>query len=320
MNVTKSVSRLLTLLLAVVMVLTMTACGAKDTKKMTDMPDMPETTAAMTGEEMDLEAAMAKHQMLMEQELKILSENTALWDKVFLEADKGMAMIEDGKNYGEFLLDTIEKIKDQFTEAELMLLKAAAEQISQIEKELTQLEEQYPSLSDVPPDEDPMIPMMPDDGDMEKFPAFTGKDLDGKDVTSGDIFSKNAVTVVNFWFTTCGPCVGELEDLDALNRELAEKGGAVIGINAFTLDGDEKAIQEAKELLMKKGAAYQNVYFPSDSEAGRFAATVYAFPTTYVVDRSGNIVGDPIIGAITSKSQEKALKAQIDQALSADMS
>ena len=320
MNVTKSVSRLLTLLLAVVMVCGLTACGAKDTKKMTDMPDMMETTAAMTGEEMDLEAAMAKHQMLMEQELKILSENTELWDKVFLEADKGMAMIEDGKNYGEFLLDTIEKIKDQFTEGELTLLQAAAEQISRIEKEMAQLEEQYPSLSDVPPDEDPMIPMMPDDEDMEKFPAFTGKDLDGKDVTSGDIFSQNAVTVVNFWFTTCGPCVGELEDLDALNRELAEKGGAVIGINAFTLDGDEKAIQEAKELLMKKGAAYRNVYFPSDSEAGRFAAMVYAFPTTYVVDRSGNIVGDPIIGAITSKSQEKALKAQIDQALSADMS
>ena len=320
MNVTKSVSRLLTLLLAVVMVCGLTACGAKDTKKMTDMPDMMETTAAMTGEEMDLEAAMAKHQMLMEQELKILSENTELWDKVFLEADKGMAMIEDGKNYGEFLLDTIEKIKDQFTEGELTLLQAAAEQISRIEKEMAQLEEQYPSLSDVPPDEDPMIPMMPDDEDMEKFPAFTGKDLDGKDVTSGDIFSQNAVTVVNFWFTTCSPCVGELEDLDALNRELAEKGGAVIGINAFTLDGDEKAIQEAKELLMKKGAAYQNVYFPSDSEAGRFAAMVYAFPTTYVVDRSGNIVGDPIIGAITSKSQEKALKAQIDQALSADMS
>ena len=316
MNVTKSVSRLLTLLLAFAMVCGLTACGAKDTKKMTDMP---ETTAAMTEEEMDLEAAMAKHQMLMEQELKILSENTELWDKVFLEADKGMAMIEDGKNYGEFLLDTIEKIKDQFTEAELMLLKAAAEQISQIEKELTQLEEQYPSLSDVPPDEDPMIPMMPDEEDMEKFPAFTGKDLDGKDVTSEDIFSQNAVTVVNFWFTTCGPCVGELEDLDALNRELAEKGGAVIGINAFILDGDEKAISEAKELLTKKGAAYQNVYFPSDSEAGRFAAMVYAFPTTYVVDRSGNIVGDPIIGAITSKSQEKALKAQIDQALSADI-
>ena len=142
MNVRKSVSRLLTLLLAFAMVCGLTACGAKDTKKMKDMPDMPETTAVMTGDEMDLEAAMAKHQMLMEKEYQILSENTELWDKVFLEADKGMAMIEDGKNYGEFLLDTIEKIKDQFTEAELTLLKAAAEQISQIEKESV-VEEKY---------------------------------------------------------------------------------------------------------------------------------------------------------------------------------
>ncbi len=36
------------------------------------------------------------------------SENTALWEKVFMAADKGMAMQEDGKNYGDFLLDTIE--------------------------------------------------------------------------------------------------------------------------------------------------------------------------------------------------------------------
>ena len=302
-------TKIFVLLLTLLLVFALAACGAKN----------GEEAGGMGGEPKNAEEAAARLSELMAEENEILGNNTELWEKVFKEADKGMAMIEDGKNYGEFLLDTIEKIKDQFTEAELMLLKAAAEQISQIEKELTQLEEQYPSLSDVPPDEDPMIPMMPDDEDMEKFPAFTGKDLDGKDVTSGDIFSQNAVTVVNFWFTTCGPCVGELEDLDALNRELAEKGGAVIGINAFTLDGDEKAIQEAKELLMKKGAAYQNVYFPSDSEAGRFAAMVYAFPTTYVVDRSGNIVGDPIIGAITSKSQEKALKAQIDQALSTDI-
>ena len=76
MRVTRSVSRLLTLLLAFAMMWALTACGAKDTKKMTDMPDMPETSDAMTKEEMDLEAAMAKHQMQMEQELKILSENS----------------------------------------------------------------------------------------------------------------------------------------------------------------------------------------------------------------------------------------------------
>ena len=58
-----------------------------------------------------------------------------------------------------------------------------------------------------------------------KFPSFKGKDLDGNDVNSDELFSKNKVTVMNFWFTTCKPCVGELGDLEKLNKELAEKGG-----------------------------------------------------------------------------------------------
>ena len=159
----------------------------------------------------------------------------------------------------------------------------------------------------------------PDDGSMQKFPAFEGKDLDGNTVKSDELFSGNAVTVVNFWFTTCNPCVGELAELDALNKELAEKGGEIIGINAFTLDGNEAAISEAKDVLSKKGATYRNVYFPSGGEAGRFTTNVFAYPTTYVVDRNGNIVGDPIVGAITGKAQAEALQAQIDKALSADM-
>ena len=124
--------------------------------------------------------------------------------------------------------------------------------------------------------------------------------------------------MVNFWFTTCNPCVGELAELDALNKELAEKGGALIGVNTFTLGGDEAAISEAKDVLAKKGVTYQNVYFDSDGEAGKFAANIFAYPTTYVVDRNGNIVGDPIVGAITEKNQAEALQAQIDKALSAD--
>ena len=67
---------------------------------------------------------------------------------------------------------------------------------------------------------------MAEQGSMQKFPAFEGKDLDGNTVKSEELFSGNAVTVVNFWFTTCNPCVGELAELDALNKELAEKGGA----------------------------------------------------------------------------------------------
>ena len=159
----------------------------------------------------------------------------------------------------------------------------------------------------------------PDDDSMQKFPAFEGKDLDGNTVKSSELFAKNAVTVVNFWFTTCNPCVGELAELDTLNKELAEKGGALIGVNTFTLDGDEAAISEAKNVLAKKGATYQNVYFASDGEAGKFTTNIFAYPTTYVVDRNGNIVGDPIVGAITEKKQAEALQAQIDKALAADM-
>lgn len=148
-----------------------------------------------------------------------------------------------------------------------------------------------------------------------KFPSFQGKDLNGNDVDSSKLFAGNSVTVVNFWFTTCNPCVGELADLEALNKDLAAKGGAVVGINSFTLDGDKTAIAEAKDILAKKGVTYSNLWFASDSEAGKFTAGLYSFPTTYVVDKNGNIVGQPIVGAITAPDQAKKLNELIDQAL-----
>ena len=304
-----NVKKIITLLLAALLVLSLAACGAQGGDSMD----------AMNQEPKNAKEALAMHKTLMEQENTILSENTELWDKVFMAADKGMAMIEDGKNYGDFLLDTIEDAKEQFTAQEYELLKKSAEEISNIENQLTMIEEKYPEVMQYSLDGDMSMTAPSDDGSMQKFPAFEGKDLDGNTVNSDALFSGNAVTVVNFWFTTCNPCVGELAELDALNKELAEKGGALIGVNTFTLDGDEAAISEAKDVLAKKGATYQNVYFDSDGEAGKFTTNIFAYPTTYVVDRSGNIVGDPIVGAITEKSQAQALQTLIDQALAADM-
>ena len=313
--------KILALLLGAMMLLALAACGAKDNDKQADMSG---DSSAMTGEPKNAEEALALHKELLERENAILSENTELWEKVFMEADKGMAMIEDGKNYGDFLLDTVEAAKEQFTDKEYEWLKESATEISNIENRLTELEEKYPEIMQKSMDGDMSMPAgsdtstPPDDGSMQKFPAFEGKDLDGNTVKSDELFSGNAVTVVNFWFTTCNPCVGELGELDALNKELAEKGGALIGINSFTLDGDEKAIAEAKEVLAKKGATYQNIYFGSGGDAGKFVENVFAYPTTYVVDRSGNIVGDPIVGAITEKNQAETLQKLIDQALAAD--
>ena len=285
-------------LLATLMVLSLAACGAKGDSKTENSGDTAQT-----------EEAAATHKSLMDRENEILSENTELWEKVFLAADKGMTMQEDGKNYGDFLLDTIESAKDQFSDEEYALLKKSAQEISEIENKLTELEKQHPEILNEETDAN---------GDVQKFPSFEGKDLDGNEVKSDELFSANAVTVVNFWFTTCSPCVGELGDLDALNKELADKGGALIGVNAFTLDGDETAIADAKDVLAKKGATYQNVYFDSSSPAGAFTANIFAFPTTYVVDRNGNIVGEPIVGAITEKNQAETLQSLIDQAIAAD--
>ena len=290
--------KLTALLLATLMVLSLAACGAKGDSKTENSGDTAQT-----------EEAAATYKSLMDRENEILAENTELWEKVFLAADKGMTMQEDGKNYGDFLLDTIESAKDQFSDEEYALLKKSAQEISEIENKLTELENQYPEILNEETDAN---------GDVQKFPSFEGKDLDGNEVKSDELFSANAVTVVNFWFTTCSPCVGELGDLDALNKELAEKGGALIGVNAFTLDGDETAIADAKDVLAKKGATYQNVYFDSSSPAGAFTANIFAFPTTYVVDRNGNIVGEPIVGAITEKNQAETLQSLIDQAIAAD--
>ena len=314
--------KILALMLCAMMLLSLAACGAKDNDKQADMSG---DSSAMTGEPKTAEEALALHKELLERENALLSENAELWEKVFMAADKGMTMQEDGKNYGDFLLGTIEGAKDQFTDEEYEMLKESATEISNIENKLTELENKYPDIMQESIDGDMSVPAgsdtsaPPDDGSMQKFPAFEGKDLDGNTVKSDELFSGNTVTVVNFWFTTCNPCVGELAELDALNKELAKKGGALIGVNTFTLDGDETAISEAKDVLAKKGVTYQNVYFASDGEAGKFTTNIFAYPTTYVVDRNGNIVGDPIVGAITEKKQAETLQKLIDQALAADM-
>lgn len=376
---TKQFKSLIALLLAALMMVSAAACGMNNDSKDGSKGKKTEAQSSMTdGEPKSPEEAAAMYKKLMEEEKAILDENPALWEKVFMAADKGMVLIEDGKNYGEFLLDTIESAKDQFTADELKLLKADAEKIRAIEMKLTKLVNKYPELSDKDgngganmPEESAVPSDKPSSGNKggsgntdkpssgnkggsgstgstgntgkpsdnsgntgkpssgntgntgstptasprQKFPSFSGKDLNGNSVTSGSLFSGNSVTVVNFWFTTCGPCVGELGELDALNKKLAQKGGAVVGINAFTLDGDEAAIADAKAVLAKKGATYKNIYFDSSSAAGKFTNGIYAFPTTYVIDRNGGIVGEPIVGAITSKAQMDALQKLIDTAL-----
>ena len=138
----------------------------------------------------------------------------------------------------------------------------------------------------------------------EKFPSFKGKDFDGNDVDES-LFSKNEATLVNFWFNGCSACVNEMPALEKFSKKLKEEGAERVGINAGTAS-DEKGLAEAKDILSKQGVTYRNLILPQDHE---YVRKIFSFPTTVVVDKNGNIIGDPIVGAIDDeKKQEEILK------------
>lgn len=231
-----------------------------------------------------------------------------MWNTVFNNIDKDKAADAGEQNYGTFLETQLDHVKDQFSEADLKKLDKDIEEIKKIEDQVTELTAQMGTENSG---------AQSANAETSVFPSFQAKDLDGNKVDSS-IFSQNAVTVVNFWFNGCTPCVEELPALNKLNEELKAKGGQVIGVNTDSLDGNKEGIAEAKSILKKQGADYTNLSLDSDSEAGKYATNIMAFPTTVLVDRNGNIVGDPIMGGITSDEVYKKVTAAIDQILEKD--
>ena len=276
-----------------IMALSLTACGnqpPQSTQNSQSSQTAQDTQPADSGSETEQE--------LLDEENKILSENQELWEKVFGAMDKNVADSDLSKNYGDFLLDTIESAKEQFTDEEYEILRAGAEKIRDIENRIAQL---------------PQDDSASDTASANAFPQFDGYDLDGNKVDSS-LFSSNEFTVVNFWFSGCKPCVAELGELDKLNKSVSEQGGEVIGINVETLDGNEQNIETAKQILEAKGASYRNIYFDSASDAGKFSLGIMAFPTTYVIDKNGNIVGEPLLGGIDSEENLNKLLDTISKA------
>ena len=310
------------LIMALGLALCLAACSTPSGDANEPAGSNPEIAELIAQEPSSSNEAAELYAKLMQKENDILSSDNALWEKVFNAANKDSAMIEDGSNYGDFLLKTIDGAKDEFTADELKTLKAGAQQIKEIEDKLESLEKEFPGCGSTPSAGESvdastagMTAGANASSEATKFPSFKGKDLDGNDVNSDELFSSSKVTVMNFWFTTCKPCVGELGDLEQLNKELAEKGGQVVGVNSFTLDGNKDDIADAKDVLSKKGVTYKNIWFKSDSEAGKLTSNLFSFPTTYVIDQNGNIVGEPIVGAISSAEQRAALDKLIDQAI-----
>ena len=280
--------------------LSLTACGGNNAgKKTADADTKTETNASSDNSDDELNK-------LYEQENQFFADHKEVWDKAFGMMKKSSA--DPSGNYADYLAEVIDSNKDSFTEDELKTLHEDIEAIRKIEEKIAKLEKESSassSKSDSKSD------------DASPFHDFAGKDLDGNEVDE-TLFSKNAVTVLNFWFTGCKPCVAELSKLNDLNEEIKSMGGEVVGINTETFDDNEAAIAEAKKILKKQGAAYRNISIASDSDAGKYASTIMAFPTTILVDRNGNIVGEPMLGGIDNKENYDSLMKQIQSVIDAD--
>ena len=289
--------RTIIMILTLCVALSFTACTGKGNVGKSDSASVSEETEKT-------EDLQAKLDDLYQQENQIFEKHKDVWEKVFRKMSKADA---GSDNYAEYLASTVESNKKSFTDDELKTLKEDIETIRGIEEQITEVENKLDASGASDSKDDDTI----------AFNNISGKDFDGNDVDE-NLFSKNAVTVMNFWFTGCKPCVAELSKLNELNDAIKSMGGEVVGVNTDTFDGKEATIKEAKKILESQGAKYRNFALDASSDAGKYASEIMAFPTTILVDRKGNIVGEPMVGGIDNQENYDTLMKQIKSVIEAD--
>ena len=137
--------------------------------------------------------------------------------------------------------------------------------------------------------------------------SFETTDLEGNAVSAADIFSAHKLTMINIWGTYCGPCIGEMPDLEVLNARLAEKDCAIIGIVCDVRGtGDTKTIGIAKDIISQTGVTYLNL-LPWESFWDELPAEF--IPTTYFVASDGQVVGEAAVGARGADEYEELVDA-----------
>lgn len=293
MKTRKTIIMILTLCVA----LSFTACTGKGDSGKADSASVSEGTDKT-------EDLQAKLDDLYQQENQIFEKHKDVWEKVFSKMSKTDAGSGD---YADYLASTVEANKKSFTEDELKTLKEDIETIRGMEEQITEVENKLDASGASESEDDDII----------AFNNISGKDFDGNDVDES-LFSKNAVTVMNFWFTGCKPCVAELSKLNELNDAIKSMGGEVVGVNTDTFDGKESTIKEAKKILESQGVKYRNFALDANSDTGKYASEIMAFPTTILVDRKGNVVGEPMVGGIDNQDNYDALMKQIQSVVDAD--
>ncbi len=297
--------------LAISVLFAFTGCGSSST---TDNTKQESSSTTETGSTDELNEKLND---LYQQENQLFADHKDAWDKAFGLMSKSTAVDAKNENYADVLANTVESNKDSFSEEEYETLSKDIETIRGIEEEIAKLEKEIakPEKKIAASESSDSSSSKSDESTgVGVFRDFKGKDLDGNDVDDS-LFAKNKVTVVNFWFSGCKPCVEELPKLNELNETLKEMGGEVVGINTDTLDNNEAGIKEAKEILKAQGVSYKNLTFDSNSTVGKYYGNIMTFPTTVLVDKDGNIVGEPFMGGIDNQSNYDQLMKQIQSVL-----
>ena len=141
------------------------------------------------------------------------------------------------------------------------------------------------------------------------FKEMKTEDIKGNKVDSS-IFSKYKLTVVNVWNTGCTPCVDEIPTLDKLNKEYEKKGVSIKGLlleSGVGLNDEEKKTVE--DILKKAKSTYQQLTVSEDMLQDK-TLILQSFPTTFFVDKDGNIVD-----SIEGSNDYDGWKAKIDEVL-----
>lgn len=144
---------------------------------------------------------------------------------------------------------------------------------------------------------------------VEAFPEIQAVDFNGNPV-SNEIFKDYDATIVNFWSNSCGSCIEEMPELEQYYQSFKKENINLITV-AISAGESEALKREAETILKEKGVTYTNIIPNRESSFYKdFIEQITGYPTTYIVDGKGNIIGAPIIGVV--KNQEDTLMKRLE--------
>ena len=145
--------------------------------------------------------------------------------------------------------------------------------------------------------------------DMTKISEFAVKDIDGNEINQ-DFFKNADVTMINYWGTYCMPCISEMPDIAQISKDYAGRAqvlGVVVDVDFSKPDSEE--YKDMLKILSSADADFTNIGLNGDIY--NFATAIPGIPTTIFVDKEGNLIADPVVGA-----QVEEYKKTLDECLS----